>query len=77
MKKTDSIEIKKAILAYMAAHHTVRTACVAEAMKLTDYQARHHLQQLEIAGKVKRTPLQRGVKTCWQINAVSAVGGKK
>ncbi|AOV97090.1 hypothetical protein A9798_09015 [Edwardsiella hoshinae] len=68
MKKTASIEIKKAILAYLENHHAARTASIAEEIKLTDYQARHHLQQLELTGKVRRTPLQRGVKTCWQIN---------
>ncbi|WP_232473226.1 FaeA/PapI family transcriptional regulator [Salmonella enterica] len=44
------------------------TAEIAYALKLSSYQARYYLQQLEKEKKVTRTPLRRGARTIWTVS---------
>lgn len=57
--------MKIEILEFLHKHNGGKTAEIAEALSITDYQARYYLLSLEKAGMVKRTPLKRGMATYW------------
>ena len=48
------------IMGFLSRHNGGKTAEIAEALAVTDYQARYYLLLLEKAGMVQRSPLRRG-----------------
>ncbi|EHD9149697.1 dolichol monophosphate mannose synthase [Salmonella enterica] len=60
--------MKRQIVQYMhGKSEGCGTAEIAYALKLSSYQARYYLQQLEKEEKVTRTPLRRGASTIWAV----------
>ncbi|ASG19257.1 dolichol monophosphate mannose synthase [Salmonella enterica] len=61
--------MKRQIIQYMRGKSEgCGTAEIAYALKLSSYQARYYLQQLEKEKKVTRTPLRRGARTIWTVS---------
>lgn len=59
--------MRKSILSFIQNTGTpCQTSEVAEHFSLSAYQARHYLQSLEKAGKIRRSPLRRGARTLWE-----------
>ena len=57
---------KKQILAFIEDINTpCKTSEIAIRFDMSTYQARHYLLCLEKEGKIRRTPLRRGVSTLW------------
>ncbi|HAR9363536.1 TPA: FaeA/PapI family transcriptional regulator [Salmonella enterica subsp. enterica serovar Saintpaul] len=60
MKKTQ-------ILSFIQEINTpCRTTDISSHFDMSTYQARHYLMCLEKEGKIRRTPLRRGVRTLWE-----------
>ena len=55
--------MKNEILEFLNRHNGGKTAEIAEALAVTDYQARYYLLLLEKEGVVQRSPLTRGMAT--------------
>ena len=55
--------MKNEILEFLNRHNGGKTAEIAEALAVTDYQARYYLLLLEKEGMVQRSPLRRGMAT--------------
>jgi predicted ArsR family transcriptional regulator len=53
------------IMGFLSRHNGGKTAEIAEALAVTDYQARYYLLLLEKEGMVQRSPLRRGMATYW------------
>ncbi|WP_113383349.1 FaeA/PapI family transcriptional regulator [Escherichia coli] len=51
-----------------------KTAEIAEALAVTDYQARYYLLLLEKEGMVQRSPLRRGMATYWFLKGEMQAG---
>ena len=49
------------IMGFLGRHNGGKTAEIAEALAVTDYQARYYLLLLEKEGMVQRSPLRRGM----------------
>ncbi|PIM05683.1 pilus assembly protein, partial [Escherichia coli] len=49
------------IMGFLSRHNGGKTAEIAEALAVTDYQARYYLLLLEKEGMVQRSPLRRGM----------------
>ncbi|WP_434477670.1 FaeA/PapI family transcriptional regulator, partial [Escherichia coli] len=47
---------------------------IAEALAVTDYQARYYLLLLEKEGVVQRSPLRRGMATYWLLKGEKQAG---
>ncbi|EOU3577662.1 TPA: FaeA/PapI family transcriptional regulator [Escherichia coli] len=47
---------------------------MAEALAVTDYQARYYLLLLEKEGMVQRSPLRRGMATYWFLKGEMQAG---
>lgn len=67
--------MKNEILEFLNRHNGGKTAEIAEALAVTDYQARYYLLLLEKAGMVQRSPLRRGMATYWFLKGEKQ-GGK-
>lgn len=65
------------IMGFLSRHNGGKTAEIAEALAVTDYQARYYLLLLEKAGMVQRSPLRRlrrGMATYWFLKGEKQVG---
>ena len=60
--------MKNEILEFLNRHNGGKTAEIAEALAVTDYQARYYLLLLEKEGVVQRSPLRRGRAVLPQLN---------
>ncbi|CCP95716.1 PapI protein [Escherichia coli O10:K5(L):H4 str. ATCC 23506] len=63
--------MKNEILEFLNRHNGGKTAEIAEALAVTDYQARYYLLLLEKEGVVQRSPLRRGIeppRESWRLN---------
>ncbi|ECT9924421.1 hypothetical protein CXI67_24435 [Salmonella enterica subsp. enterica serovar Typhimurium] len=59
---------KKQILDFIQEINTpCKTTDIATHFKMSAYQARYYLMCLEKEGKIRRTPLRRGVRTLWEV----------
>ncbi len=68
--------MKNEILEFLNRHNGGKTAEIAEALAVTDYQARYYLLLLEKEGMVQRSPLRRGMATYWFFERRDAGGTK-
>ncbi|EFN8327006.1 TPA: FaeA/PapI family transcriptional regulator [Escherichia coli] len=59
--------MKNEIQEYLNKHNGGKTAEIAEALAITNYQARYYLLLLEKVGIVHRSPLRRGMATYWSL----------
>ncbi|WP_251364689.1 FaeA/PapI family transcriptional regulator [Escherichia coli] len=66
--------MKNEILEFLNRHDGGKTAEIAEALAVTDYQARYYLLLLEKAGMVQRSPLRRGMATYWLLKGQKQAG---
>ncbi|EFP0054438.1 major pilus subunit operon transcriptional regulator PapI [Escherichia coli] len=66
--------MKNEILEFLNRHDGGKTAEIAEALAVTDYQARYYLLLLEKAGMVQRSPLRRGMATYWFLKGEMQAG---
>ncbi|AQZ79617.1 pilus assembly protein [Escherichia coli] len=66
--------MKNEILEFLNRHDGGKTAEIAEALAVTDYQARYYLLLLEKAGMVQRSPLRRGMATYWLLKGEKQAG---
>ncbi|WP_256994960.1 FaeA/PapI family transcriptional regulator, partial [Escherichia coli] len=62
------------IMGFLNRHNGGKTAEIAEALAITDYQARYYLLVLEKAGMVQRSSLRRGMATYWFLKGEMQVG---
>ena len=65
--------MKNEILEFLNRHNGGKTAEIAEALAVTDYQARYYLL-LEKEGVVQRSPLRRGMATYWFLKGEMQAG---
>ncbi len=66
--------MKNEILEFLNRHNGGKTAEIAEALAVTDYQARYYLLLLEKEGEVQRSPLRRGMATYWLLKGEKQAG---
>ncbi len=66
--------MKNEILEFLNRHDGGKTAEIAEALAVTDYQARYYLLLLEKARMVQRSPLRRGMATYWLLKGEKQAG---
>ena len=66
--------MKNEILEFLNRHNGGKTAEIAEALAVTDYQARYYLLLLEKEGVVQRSPLRRGMATYWLLKGEKQAG---
>ncbi|RCY14068.1 IS91 family transposase [Escherichia coli] len=66
--------MKNEILEFLNRHDGGKTAEIAEALAVTDYQARYYLLLLEKAGMVQRSPLRRGMATLFTLQTLPTSG---
>ncbi|EJY1967310.1 FaeA/PapI family transcriptional regulator [Escherichia coli] len=57
--------MKREIMEFLNRHNGGKTAEIAEALGITDYQARYYLLLLEKACMVQRSPVRQGMATYW------------
>lgn len=62
--------MKNEILEFLNRHNGGKTAEIAEALAVTDYQARYYLLLLEKEG----VPLRRGMATYWLLKGEKQAG---
>ncbi|HDY2869494.1 TPA: S/F1C fimbrial major subunit operon transcriptional regulator [Escherichia coli] len=67
-------DMQNEIMGFLGRHNGGKTAEIAEALAVTDYQARYYLLLLEKAGMVQRSPLRRGMATYWFLKGEKQVG---
>ncbi|HAX2190534.1 TPA: S/F1C fimbrial major subunit operon transcriptional regulator [Escherichia coli] len=67
-------DMQNEIMDFLSRHNGGKTAEIAEALAVTDYQARYYLLLLEKAGMVQRSPLRRGMATYWFLKGEKQVG---
>ncbi|WP_164965795.1 S/F1C fimbrial major subunit operon transcriptional regulator [Escherichia coli] len=67
-------DMQNEIMGFLSRHNVGKTAEIAEALAVTDYQARYYLLLLEKAGMVQRSPLRRGMATYWFLKGEKQVG---
>ena len=68
--------MKNEILEFLNRHNGGKTAEIAEALAVTDYQARYYLLLLEKEGVVQRSPLRRGMATYWLLKGEKPGGAE-
>ncbi|MCV4684580.1 FaeA/PapI family transcriptional regulator, partial [Escherichia coli] len=66
--------MKNEILEFLNRHNGGKTAEIAEALAVTDYQVRYYLLLLEKEGVVQRSPLRRGMATYWLLKGEKQAG---
>lgn len=61
--------MKREIMTFLENHGDKgrKTSEIAGALKITDYQARYYLLQMERENNIYRTPPRRGKATYWYI----------
>ncbi|WP_157835946.1 S/F1C fimbrial major subunit operon transcriptional regulator [Escherichia coli] len=67
-------DMQNEIMGFLSRHNVGKTAEIAEALAVTDYQARYYLLLLEKEGMVQRSPLRRGMATYWFLKGEKQVG---
>ncbi|HHU7871533.1 TPA: S/F1C fimbrial major subunit operon transcriptional regulator [Escherichia coli] len=67
-------DMQNEIMGFLSRQNGGKTAEIAEALAVTDYQARYYLLLLEKAGMVQRSPLRRGMATYWFLKGEKQVG---
>ncbi|MEF3995475.1 S/F1C fimbrial major subunit operon transcriptional regulator [Escherichia coli] len=67
-------DMQNEIMGFLSRHNGGKTAEIAEALAVTDYQARYYLLLLEKEGMVQRSPLRRGMATYWFLKGEMQAG---
>ncbi|EET3009540.1 MULTISPECIES: S/F1C fimbrial major subunit operon transcriptional regulator [Enterobacteriaceae] len=67
-------DMQNEIMGFLSRHNVGKTAEIAEALAVTDYQARYYLLLLEKEGMVQRSPLRRGMATYWFLKGEMQAG---
>ncbi|EJA8922425.1 S/F1C fimbrial major subunit operon transcriptional regulator [Escherichia coli] len=67
-------DMQNEIMGFLGRHNGGKTAEIAEALAVTDYQARYYLLLLEKEGMVQRSPLRRGMATYWFLKGEMQAG---
>ncbi|EFK4133836.1 S/F1C fimbrial major subunit operon transcriptional regulator [Escherichia coli] len=67
-------DMQNEIMGFLSRHNVGKTAEIAEALAVTDYQARYYLLLLEKEGVVQRSPLRRGMATYWFLKGEMQAG---
>ena len=71
--------MKNSIFSFLSEKETHRrTSDIAVYFRLSTYQARYYLTELEKEGRVKRSPLRRGSSILWEaISLTEETAGNK